>query len=425
MSLGRNTAWNIAGNALPLLIGAVTIPILIPKLGIERFGILTLLWAIIGYFSLFDFGIGRAITQQVASSFGAGRQDEIPQIIKAGLEFTALTGFLGAVILALTAYPLSHFGLGVSVELKQEVFWSLVVAAAGIPLATVSNGLRGALEGYEKFDTSNFARMLLGTSIFLFPFIAVAVHGSSLVTVTIWLVGARALSCLLFAWFVARLPGTRFWRSSIAHGTRSKLFAFGAWMAITNLVSPILVNADRFFISYVLGAAWVAYYTVPFEFLVRLLILPGALGASLLPALARNKTTDFGLFDASYFKGLKVISLTMLPLCVAATLVSYPLMEAFISQDFASKSWMLAAILSVGVFLNSIAYLPYTALHALGNARKTGMLHIAELVVYLPVLLVLLNAFGLTGAALAWTLRTGVDAAALLFLYSKERSRHV
>ncbi|MBV5323701.1 oligosaccharide flippase family protein, partial [bacterium] len=162
MSLGKNTLWNICGNILPLALGAVTIPLLIPMLGLERFGILTLLWTIIGYFSLFDFGIGRAITQQIASRLGSQRHAEVPQMIKAGLEFTILTGLLGTVVLVLAAYPLSHYGLGVSSELRQEVFVSLVIAAIGIPLATLSNGLRGALEGYESFKASNLARITLG-----------------------------------------------------------------------------------------------------------------------------------------------------------------------------------------------------------------------------------------------------------------------
>lgn len=425
MSLSRNTLWNIGGNVLPLILGAVTIPLLIPRLGLERFGVLTLLWTIIGYFSLFDFGLGRAITQQVATSLGGQRRADIPQVIKAGLEFTVLTGLLGTLVLALGAYPLSHYGMGVSADLHQEVFFSLIIAAIGIPLATLSNGLRGALEGYERFQASNIARMLLGASIFLFPMIAVLLHGNSLVTVTLWLVGARLVSCLLFAWMVAKLPSGKFWRAKILPFTRKKLFSFGAWMAVTNLVSPLLVSADRFFISYLLGAGVVAYYTVPFEFLVRLLILPGALGASLLPNLARSRLTDSALVDETFAKSVKIVTLAMFVLCLVAAVLAYPLMDTFISNDFASKSWLLAVILSVGVLVNGVAYLPYTALHAHGKAKPTGLLHLVELVVYIPVLLAFIQWQGLTGAALAWTLRVTCDAAALFWLYSKERGRSV
>ena len=422
MSLGKNTVWNIGGNVLPLVLGAITIPLLIPRLGLERFGVLTLLWTIIGYFSLFDFGLGRAITQQVATSLGGQNQSEIPQIIKAGLEFTVLTGLLGTAVLVLGAYPLSHYGMGVSTDLYQEVFVSLIIAAIGIPLATLSNGLRGALEGYEHFQASNIARMLLGASIFLFPMLAVLLHGNSLVTVTLWLVGARLVSCLLFAWLVAKLPSGNFWRESILPNTRMRLFSFGAWMAVTNLISPLLVSADRFFISHLLGAGVVAYYTVPFEFLVRLLILPGALGASLLPNLARGRLTDFAMVDETFAKSVKIVARAMFVLCLVAAVLAYPLMNMFISNDFASKSWLLAVILSVGVMVNGVAYLPYTALHAHGKAKPTGLLHLVEFVVYIPVLLSLIHWQGLIGASLAWTLRVTCDAVALFWLYSRERS---
>lgn len=421
MSLSKSTLWNIAGNAVPLAIGAVTIPLLIDRLGIERFGILTLIWTIIGYFSLFDFGIGRAITQQVASHIAEKKQAHVPSTIKAGLEFTILTGLLGAVVLLLAAYPLSHRGLGISPALHQEVFFSLTMAAIGIPFATLSAGQRGALEGYENFQASNLARMLLGISIFLFPFIAFVLHGPSLVFITLWLVGARIMSCLLLAWLVSKLPSGKFWKVDIAPGTRKRLFSFGAWMAVTNLVSPLLVNADRFFVSYLMGAAVVAYYTVPLEFLVRLLILPAALGASLLPRLTRDNTSDASVAERTFWRSVKIIALLMSIVCIVAGISAYPLMKLFISEDFASQSWLLCVILSVGILANSIGYIPYTALHAMGYAKPTGVLHMTELFLYLPILLFLVNIFGLTGAAMAWTARTIFDALALFILYQRKR----
>jgi O-antigen/teichoic acid export membrane protein len=425
MSLSKNTLWNIAGNAVPLVIGAVTIPLLIQRLGIERFGILTLLWTIIGYFSLFDFGIGRAITQQVSGYVAAQKHEEIPSTIKAGLEFTILTGLLGMLILLLAAYPLSHRGLSISVELHREVFLSLIIAAIGIPFATFSSGQRGALEGYENFQSSNLARMFLGISIFLFPFIAFIIHGPSLIFITLWLVGARVLSCLLLAWLVGRLPSGNFWPVKIMPGTRKRLFSFGAWMAITNLVSPLLVNADRFVVSYLMGAAVVAYYTVPLEFLVRLLILPGALGTSLLPKLTRDNLSRNQQADKTFWVSVKVVAVVMLALCMLSSALAYPLMKIFISEDFASKAWLLCLILSGGILANSVAYIPYTALHAMGYAKPTGVLHAAELCLYLPVLYLLVKYFGLVGAATAWSARTTVDAIALFILYRKKRGENV
>jgi len=129
MSLKRNTAWNLAGTGLPLLLGAVTIPYLIRTTGIEAFGVLTLVWALIGYFSLFDFGLGRALTQQVAVARSAELVAELPGLVKTGLWFTVFTGVVGGIILTVLASQLALHWLNVSVPLQFSTHQALLIAA--------------------------------------------------------------------------------------------------------------------------------------------------------------------------------------------------------------------------------------------------------------------------------------------------------
>lgn len=423
MSLSRNTIWNLAGAGLPLLIGAVTIPWLIQRLGVERFGILTLIWAIIGYFSLFDFGLGRAVTQQVSANLGEGRHELIPGLIRSGVKFTFITGVLGGLILLLAAYWLAFHALNVSITLHDETYRSLLIAAIGIPLATVSAGLRGAVEGYERFQASNAARIFLGVSIFAFPVIGVLLGGPSLIAVTSWLIVSRLLTTLIFWFFVRRLPCRELPVLPLQAGATRKLLSFGVWMAVSNLISPLLVNADRFVISHLLGAAVVAFYTVPFEFLVRLLILPGAIGSTLLPRMARDYQQDPASAHLIFQKGLKITFLLMAGLVTCCCVVAYPLMKHFLTPEFASHSIGVVLILSAGVLINGVANIPYTSLHAMKVARPVGMLHCIELIIYLPLLVASVHLWGLEGGAIAWTLRAVIDCAGLLYLYNKARHR--
>src|SRR2546425_9159614 len=78
--LARNTVWNLFGNGAPMVVAVFCIPILIRSLGRERFGVLTLAWALIGYASLFDLGLGRALTQLVARKLGSGEAREVPAV---------------------------------------------------------------------------------------------------------------------------------------------------------------------------------------------------------------------------------------------------------------------------------------------------------------------------------------------------------
>jgi O-antigen/teichoic acid export membrane protein len=96
--LARNTVWNIIGSVAPMAVAVFCIPILIRGLGKERFGVLTLAWALIGYASLFDLGLGRALTQLVARKLGAGEEGEVPSIAWTSMLLMLLLGASGAAV---------------------------------------------------------------------------------------------------------------------------------------------------------------------------------------------------------------------------------------------------------------------------------------------------------------------------------------
>jgi hypothetical protein len=78
--VSRNAIYNLVGETVPILAALLAIPVLIRSLGTDRFGLLTIVWMVIGYFGLFDFGLGRALTKIVAEKLGAGRPDDVPAL---------------------------------------------------------------------------------------------------------------------------------------------------------------------------------------------------------------------------------------------------------------------------------------------------------------------------------------------------------
>ena len=80
-SVLRHAVMNLAGLGLPLIAAVFTIPVLIRHLGNERFGLLTLIWAIVGYFGLFDFGLGRALTQQLSMLIARKQQAKARKLV--------------------------------------------------------------------------------------------------------------------------------------------------------------------------------------------------------------------------------------------------------------------------------------------------------------------------------------------------------
>src|ERR1700721_1057348 len=74
--LARNTVWNLVGQIAPMAVGLFAIPRLISSLGTDRFGVLTIAWMVVGYFSFFDLGLGRAMTNLLSSSLATKSDGE-------------------------------------------------------------------------------------------------------------------------------------------------------------------------------------------------------------------------------------------------------------------------------------------------------------------------------------------------------------
>lgn len=299
-----------------------------------------------------------------------------------------------------------------------------MLAALGIPLTTLATGLRGVLEAYEDFKWISLIRMGLGIASFGLPALCVMLIDTSLVWVVVSLVVARLVVLIAHLVLVNRQLHYAWWKIPASLAQMKKLLAFGAWMTVSNIVGPLMVTADRFIISATLGAGVVAYYTVPFEAMIRMLIIPTAISVALFPRLAAHFAGEPQLARALYWRAFRIVGMVLAPLCLATALASHWGLRLWLGASFADQSWLIVCILSLGIFFNGLAYISLATIQANGQAKKTAVLHCAELVLYLPSLFLALKWWGVAGAALVWTLRVGVDLAALTWMAHRELPSH-
>ena len=415
MSLRRHTIWNLIGNGLPLAVGIFFIPYTLRQLGYEAFGILTLIWSLIGYFSLFDLGIGRALTFEIAGLLKADKKKEVPNALLVGLALTMLTGLLGGIGIYLLAPLLTSSWLNIVPEWQQDAQVAFQIAGLGIVFTTVTSGMRGTQEALGDFRSANLNKLALGSAMFLMPAVSIWLHGPHLWWIATYLVMARALVFLVNCIQLRHLLFTRpqLERSIVFFKT---LISFGGWVSVSGIVGPLMIYGDRFFVSAMVGPALLPIYAIPQEALQRLLIFPNSFTNALLPKIVG---LNGGQLKERYTSSFRRTAWFMLLVCSLAVALAYPGLRIWISADFAQSAMPIVVILSVGIWLNSIASIPYTFIHSIGNAKITALIHMAELGIYFLLLYVLVKQFGLVGAALAWTIRVGIDLVLLQIAVKK------
>lgn len=406
--LARNVIWNLLGTGAPLIVGLFSIPMLIEGLGVERFGILTLAWMVVGYFSLFDLGISRALTKLVAERLGNGQLEEIPALIWMAMLLMLALGILGAIIAAGCSHFLVASVLNIPVELQAETLNGFYLLAISIPIVISTAGLRGVLEAHQRFGLVNIVRIPLGIFIFLGPLLVLP-FSSSLFPVIAVLIVARLVSfCAYVALCLKVEPSLRHSFSFESHLFKP-LIRFGSWMTVTNIVGPMMVYMDRFLIGSVLAMSAVAYYATPYEVVTKLWIFSGALMGVLFPAFSTMLKSD--RIRAAFLckQAVKILFLLMFPVVLIIVTYAYEGLNFWIGQEFANNSTVVLQLLAIGVLINSHAQIPFGMIQANGRPDLTAKLHLLELPVYLLVLWGLVNNYGIVGAAVAWLLRVTFD----------------
>jgi len=414
-----NAGWNLLGNVLPLAAGLVAVPFLVAHLGTERFGLLSLAWILIGYFSLFDFGLGRALTRMVAARWDGRADTDVNSLCSTGAALGCVAGVMGGALIVAVPLLADAWLRNWSPALMEEARGALVVVGFGVLPTVLTAVLRGILEGVQRFKALNAIRVPAGVLLFAAPCLS-AWFTPRLDVAVAALVATRWL--VLLAHALACRASVQLSFAAAAKAWVAPLFAFGGWLTVSNVVGPVIVYLDRFIIGALLPPQQLGYYAAPFEMVARLLVLPTSLTGALFPALAQAHGRSAGEARALRSQSMRLTALLVLPAALIGGFAAEPLLRLWLGDDFAVNGGRAMQILLVGFVFNALAQIPMVALHGHGMARATAMLHLVELPIYLGLLYALVSTRGLEGAALAWSARGALDFVALsLMLRRAER----
>lgn len=419
----RHILWNLAGLGLPLLVALIAVPRLLELLGAQRFGLLALAWGLIGYASALDLGIGRATTQAVAAMRGGRADSGIADVVHSALRLTICSGAVAMLAIALAALAGVQSSIEAAGVPAREMQRSLLLLAFALPLQAIAATYRGVNEAFLNFAGINLLRMLLGAANFAAPWLiarwTVELH---------WLVATLVLSralALVFYRSQARQclrregHGAGRYRRDVAR----RLLGFGAGFTVSGIVGPLMVQSDRFFVGALLGAAAVTTYVIPYEVVVQALIGVGAVASVIFPVVSSLLRADPPAAAALFrlWRTRVTVAMTLLMAGLAALLPA--LLGWWLHAEPSVDSIAIGRILCVGVVFNSVGTMYFSLLHARGLTRATAVLHLAELPVYFLLLFGLLQGVGVVGCALAWTLRTMVDALLLIAISRSASAR--
>ncbi len=413
--VARHTAFSFAGFAVPLAVALIAIPITVNALGPARFGLLGLAWAVVEYGGFFDVGLSRATVRFVADALARSPRDN-SQIIPVAFATQLATGLIAGLLVWAAAPYLATQLFSIPAAFQAEAQAMFVVVGANLTIVIAIGGLRGALEGAQRFDLSTMVKIPTAMAAIVIPAFG-ATRGWSLDLILWWVFAARLVTLAMLIALVPRAVEGFRWEPPREWRRLRSLFGYSGWLTVSGLANPILINLDRFALGSLVGVAAVGFYAAPYEGATRLLLVPVSIFSALFPVLTSTEArAERGRTVRIVESALRQTALIMMLPTLAILALAPEILHWWLGPAFAAEAATALRILSVGVFANAIAHVPSVFLYSAGRPDLPAKLHMAELVVHVPLTLFLVSHFGVTGAAAAWTLRTTLDAAGLTLI---------
>jgi O-antigen/teichoic acid export membrane protein len=380
-------------------------------IGEARYGVMSIVWVLLGFFGFLDLGLSRAVTNALAKLRQAPQADRA-RVLLTTMGLNLGVGLIAGVVLyVLSGFLLEHV-ISVPAALRPELAGSLPWIACILPLTLISSAGAGALESRELFVLVNSIQIVGMSLSQIAPVVmAVAVSPSLMVIIPTAAV-AQATTAIVMLVAVYRLEGP-FSLRALDLGEARKLLGYGGWMFATNVVNPALAAADQFLIGSVMGVAAVAHYAVPMSLVLRSGAIPIAFGRTFFP---RMSSLPRDAANALAARALSSMGYGFAAICAPAIILSPTVFRYWLGEDFVQVSAPVAQILFPGMWMSGMSFVAFTLLQSQGRADVTGRLNMVEFLPFLALLWSLTLAFGIVGAAIAWSLRAAVDALALFWL---------
>jgi O-antigen/teichoic acid export membrane protein len=400
MSVRRHTTYNVLGAALPFAVSLLTVPAYLHQVGEARFGILSIVWLLLGYFGLFDLGLGMATAQRIAARHNEGRGAQ------ARIFWTALlTNLALGVLGGLLAWPAAtyYFGHSLKVDeaLRAEMISAIPWLILAVPVATVTGVASGALQGLHRFARLNIISVI-GAVLFQLVPLAAALFWSPALTVVLPVSLAMQGVTLALLGFECHRALLRGESASYDRSELRVLFRFGFWVTVSAFFTPFVTMVDRFILGAYISAASVSVYAVPFNLGQRLCILGNSAGVALFPRFSSAGKEEALRLGA---ESERMIAAIMLVTTVSAIFLVGPFLSVWIGHDFARRATGVGQIIMVGVWLEAVSRVPLYGLRGQSRPEAIAWIDLIQLVPFWIALYFLITNFGVEGVAVAYVLR--------------------
>jgi O-antigen/teichoic acid export membrane protein len=411
----NNAIFNLFGTIWPILLALITTPYIVHGLGLEPYGVLVLVSAVLGYVLLLDLGLDASLVKYVAQYRAVEDFETLRTYIGTALIIYAMVGLTGCLIIGGLTNPLVGL-LKIAPDLRPVAQFVFYVGAVGFLVNLISGAFRAVVTGFQRYDLSNLIDVSAGT-VQSIGTVALLWQGLALKEVVLFQLAISLVKLGLFAFVSSKLvPGSLF-RLTFAPTILKNLVNFGLMTFINRIAGLFLFQFDRTYIGFVLGGASITYYSIPDNLGRQMHSLPASATSASFP-LASELTSakQSQTVRRLYLRGLKwgvALAFSMTAVLVA---LSFKVLYYWMGSEFAGASAIPLRLLLISYCVFAFTAIPSKIVDGVGLPRYNALFASLSAGLNFIACIFLIPRWGILGAAIANTLPVVVVPPYLAFV---------
>lgn len=402
--LKKNILSNLIGQTALLLIGFVSFRYVYTSLGEDGLGII--------YFSLMlstmltaslELGMSKTTVRELAG-YKITEPDYVIKLLQT-FSFIYLCAYVLLSITFALSVPLITGSWVILTTMDRDLAnHALMIIGTSSLLSIPKAFLSSVCVGLQKMHVNNAINVIIAI-LQQAGIILLLLEGNNIVQVGYWIAATNALNVLAYLFFVSRLVTFKALLPKFSMAVIVRVKKYLTKMAWISVLSMVTKQMDKLLISILLPIGVLGIYSFAYMTVTKLSLITDSIMQAVFPVFSELDRQNDNLKSYDRFFSIQdILIYGLVPVYVAIVFLALPLFTALLDEVKARTLILPILFLSLAFYLNGLLKLFNTYVSA--NGKPIFILRgiILMLFVAVPATVLLINKYGMAGAAFSWVM---------------------
>lgn len=422
----KNIVANYVGRGWGVISVYLFVPLYLKFLGIEAYGLVGFYAVLLGVLAFADMGLTATLSREMARLSGIRDSEEEMRHLVRTIEmvYLGISVILALVVLVL-AGPIAHRWLNSSSLPISSIERSIRLMGFAVVFQFPAGLYLGGLLGLQKQVLANSIQVVMGMVRSGGAALVLWLISPTIEAFFFWQILSNSVLMVLFRQSLwANLPGKSL-KVKFHLSCLKGVMRYSIGMAIISFNSIILMQIDKITISKMLSLETLGYYFLASTLAQAPLLLSAPIAIAVFPHLTQLMVAGKERELASvYHRANQLIASIVFPIGLTLVVFSRELLLLWTqSSQTADSTHLVASLLIVGSVALAVQVIPFRLALAAAWTRLTIYLGGCAIIVIVPLLIFLIQRYGMVGAGISWIALNCSVALVFIFLLHRRLLR--